>query len=364
MKIKYRCNYKDGTDWSKSSTYNILALDQLGHEVELEEISYNNGRIYTNPRIQELEGSKSDKHDIVFSHVLPMHFTNFPDVKNVGIVALETKTLENRFWLKKIRITNNIVSGNESTKDTLKKYGIESTVFNPLFDFDHVFSSPVTVNIPHLKTGFNFLFHGDSSTVKNLEATLKAFHTEFLPFEKVNLVIISDNANTEEFCNSVKKKLKLSRRAKREIIVTGPLRDNDKYSIMRHCHVTVNSSYGESWSYPTLEGLALGLPVIYCEDNGLDDILKNDYSLSVSSNKVMCYGANDSFDDLQTSTDTWQEVNVSSLKCQMRLMFIQHQNQQNEFLEMRQKATNASRQYDYKNEQTLQRMSDLLETIK
>lgn len=364
MKIKYRSNYKDGTDWSKSATYNILALNQLGHEVELEEVTYNNGQTYIHPDIQRLEGIKLDKHDIVFNHVLPVHFTNFADTVNVGVAALETKTLDNKFWLKKISLMDHVITPTLSTENALRNLGVESELFNPLFDFDYVFSSNHTINIPYLKTGYNMLFIGDTSKVKNLEAALRAFHGEFEPFEKVNLVIITNDPKTEEFCNSVKRKMKLSSRAKKEVIVTGPLRDEDRFSVMRYCHANLVPSFGESWNYGLLEGLALGILPIFCNEIGFENILSDDYSYPVKSEKVECYGANESFDDLQTSKDMWQEISVPSLRCQMRISYNHFTNYLEKHNEVRAKATNSVMRFSYNHPEALKDMEELLEKLK
>ena len=360
MKIKYRSNYKDGTEWSKAATYNVLALDKIGHEVELEEVSYNNANVYLDDRIKDIEVTKCDKYDIAINHILPMHFRNLPDTKNIGVAALETKTLSNKFWLKKFGLADNIISCNKSTQQTLEKYNLKSEVLHPLFDFDAVFSSPKTVDIPYLKTGFNFVFVGDTSTVKNLEAVVRAFHTEFEPFENVNLVIISNSANTEEFCNSVKKKLKLSGRAKKEVLVVGPTKTVDKFSVIRHCHASIIPSFGESWYYNLLECMALGVPPIYCQDNGVDDILGPDCSFAVQSKEVVCYGANDTFDDLYTSKDTWREIDVNYLKYNMRTAYSYLQSPNS----MREAVTNKAMMYHYENDKVLQQISNFLEETK
>ena len=313
MRINYISNYRDGTAWSKAATYNILAIKEAGHDVCLKSVKYNDISVLMHPEIEELENNKFDKYDMSIYQCLPSNFFyEGRDVKNVGMVSIESKSLYNEYWKKKIGIMDYNFTANESTKDTLSALKIKSDVFKQSFDFDKAYSSQKKSNIKMLNNMFNFIFIGDTSKLSNLESVLIAFHSEFDIHDQVNLIIKSE-FNTEELCNNVKKNLKLSKRYKREITLLGNVDDDSLYTLLRHCNAAIYPQRGIGWCQSALECMAIGLPIIYAENNGLDEYVSNECSLRVKSNIENCY-ASDGFEDLLTGKDQWVNPDINSLK--------------------------------------------------
>jgi len=108
MNIKYIGNFKDGTGWSKACVYNALSLSSSGENVDCEVIRYNKSDVDINPEINNLIDNKLDNYDIVINHCLPAEYKWNSSVKNVGFVALETRRLLNKLWIKKIKLMDEI----------------------------------------------------------------------------------------------------------------------------------------------------------------------------------------------------------------------------------------------------------------
>lgn len=353
MIIKYINNYKDGTGWSKAGIYNILALDCAGVKIKPSLVKYGESHdLNVIPsRIEQLEKENADikNYDAVIQHILPASYTyESSDIKNVGFFEMETSSLENLYWTKRMKLMDIIGVANKDSQKSLAKYNIKTSILPHFFDFDMVFNSKQVVNVPELDNNFNFIFVGEMIKRKNVEALLQAFHSEFENHEKVNLVIKTNNPKINDFCADIKKRLKLKLKYKQEIVITQRLSDEQLYSIMRQCHVSVMPSYGEAWSYPVIEGMALGLPAIYTNGIGVEDYCDNDSGIPVNSKEVNCYAATDTFQDLYTGKDTWREIDIIDLRYKMRSIFEMYKNNTNQYIQMRKASVDNAIKFDYK----------------
>lgn len=352
MIIKYVSNYRDGTGWAKASTFNMLALSHAGFTIVPEIVKYNKADYVLHPEILELEKNIDSKEefDTVINHILPINYKySTTDKKNYGFLELESNSLENMFWLKNIKLMDKMFVPNKASQDCLNKYNIKSKIFPHSFDFNAVNLSPKTLEVNNIKKSFNFLFVGEFSKRKNLEALIVAFHKEFETFENVNLVIKTSSENVKDLVKEVKKRIKVRSQYKEEIIITQRLSDNDLYSVMRQCHANVMPSYGEAWAYPILEGMSLGLIPIYTKGIGVSDYADSSFALEVNSKEVMCYGATDTFEDLYTGNDSWNEIDIPDLQLKMRMAYNIFQDNPRQYVDMRNAAINKSLEYDYKN---------------
>lgn len=366
MIIKYISNYRDGTEWSKAGINNILALDNAGVKVIPSLIKYQENNDSSIPyRIEELEKESVgiDKYDIVIQHVLPINYTyESSDIKQVGFFEMEALSLENIFWIKKMKLMDSVGVANKVSSKSLSKYNIKTSVLPHFFDFDAVFSSRQVVNISELNNNFNFLFVGEMIKRKNIEVLLQAFHAEFENHENVNLVIKTNNPKINDFCSDVKKRLKLKLKYKNEIVITQRLSDEQLYSVMRQCHASVMPSYGEAWSYPIIEGMTLGLPAIYTDGIGIEDYCNDRCSFAVKSKDVNCYAATDTFKDLYTGKDTWKEIDLIDLRYKMRNIFEMYKNNPSQYIEMQKSSVDNAVKFDYK--RSTEYVNKFLEEIK
>lgn len=361
MRIEYISNYKDGTSWSKAATYNILALKEAGYDIQLKMVKYNNQEVVLHPDILNLELNNFDEVDVRIHQSLPSDYLKMSNtVKDIGLAAVESRTLDALYWKKKFSFMDGMFSCNSLTQDCLNKYGINSNIFKQSFDFDRVFSSQKTSNIKALNGAFNFLYIGDGSQLNNLQALLRAFHTEFAPYEPVNLIIRSDQ-NLDELTMNVKKMLKISKRCKKEISLYGMIRDEDFYTVLRHCHAVVFPHRGMSWCQSALECMATGLPIIYTEGNGLDDYVCDKSGLPIKSSFEPCYGT-EGFEDLLTSNDQWADPSIDNLRYQLRTIYETRLMNYEDYLEMSKAAVQNASQYNYKNMKN--EITKLMENVK
>lgn len=320
MKIKYIGNFNDGTGWAKASTYNALALDAAGFDVYCEEIKYHKFSTVLEDKISELTDKKSDSFDIIVQHCLPRDYRYIGGSKNIGFVALETLNLKNVLWVKKIDMMDLVWVPNKASKECLVKSGINPDkikIFHHSFNFDKVSKSENVANVSELQYSFNFAFVGEFNKRKNLEALVLAFHNEFNKNENVNLYIKTngDPDTISKFCESVKDRMGKCNNYKKEIIVCDYLNESVLLSTLKQCHAFVMPSYGEAWSYPAMEAMAVGLPVIYTDGIGIEEY--NTGVFKVKSRIAPCYGAIETM-ELYNSDENWLEIDILDLQKQMR----------------------------------------------
>jgi glycosyltransferase involved in cell wall biosynthesis len=325
MKIKYVGNFTDGTGWAKASTYNALALHHAGYDVYCSEHKYNDLNHVLEPEITELLEKKSDSYDAIVQHVLPMDYKYYGGVKNIGFVVLENTHFTNVSWLSNIKMMDEMLVPNKASQKCLEIHGIKSRIFPHTFNFDKVHNTGTAASISELANTFNFVFIGDFCHRKNIEALLRAFHTEFDYIEPVNLYIKTWGKPFQEFesfCNDVKAKMKKQALYKKEVIVCDYLPEEVMLSTLKQCHAFVMPSRGEAWCYPAMEAMALGIPPIYTAGIGVEEYAKPDFSgLEVKSHETSCFGAVDTMSDLYTCEDRWLEIDVLDLQYRMRLLY-------------------------------------------
>jgi glycosyltransferase involved in cell wall biosynthesis len=333
MKIKYIGNFNDGTGWAKASTYNALALDAAGFDVYCEEIKYHEFTSVLEDRISQLTDKKSENFDVIVQHCLPRDYRYIGGSKNIGFVALETLNLKNVLWVKKIDMMDLVWVPNKASKECLVKSGINPDkvkIFHHSFNFDKVSKNDSGATINELRNSFNFAFVGEFTKRKNLEALVLAFHNEFNKNENVNLYIkTSGDTNTiSKFCANVKDRMGKTNNYKKEIIVCDYLNESVLLSTLKQCHAFVMPSYGEAWSYPAMEAMAIGLPVIYTSGIGIEEY--NTGVFKVKSRISPCYGAIETT-ELYNSDENWLEIDILDLQKQMRDVFNMYVANPNEY---------------------------------
>jgi glycosyltransferase involved in cell wall biosynthesis len=356
MKIKYIGNFNDGTGWAKASTYNALALHAAGHDVYCQEVKYGRNTSVLNDTILQLIDKKTDdSYDMIINHLIPNDYQYINGVKNVGIVELETITLANVTWLKNIDLMDEIYVPNKASKDCLVSSHIHPDkikIFNHMIDYAKIQNNSSKVYVEELKNTFNFVFAGEYSKRKNVEAVLRAFHTEFHYIEPVNLYIKTDNDMRviNEFKEKVYDRLRLRNRYKKEIIISEYLNEQDMWSTFKQCHAFVMPSYGEAWCYPAMEAMAMGIPAIYTKGIGIEDYAPKNANFAVESTVQPCYGAtNAHFSDIYTSHDRWLEVDILDLQKKMRDVFELYRNNRDQYDNIVNINKEAMSKYDFNN---------------
>jgi glycosyltransferase involved in cell wall biosynthesis len=326
VKVLYIGNYKDQTGWGDASLNNILAMDKAGVDVVPRAITYNNRSGFDNDRILQLEEKSADGCDVCVQHVLP-HLYNYDSNFKLNVGFLESETLDLKYsgWNNYASIMDEIWVPSNACKKSLD---IENPVhiIPHCLDFSKYQDTQSGNKIENLIGTYNFVFIGEFIERKNLKALIRAFHTEFKPWENVNLYIKTSGADlpvVQNFCNQIKRGLKVSEDYKEEVVICGKLDKQDYISTLAQCHCFVMPSYGEAFCIPALEASAIGLECLWTEGIGVEDFATGG---AVESCEEPCFGGTASLRNLYTAKNKWLTVNIEKLQEAMRKRFNDYKN--------------------------------------
>jgi glycosyltransferase involved in cell wall biosynthesis len=338
MKILYLSVYRDGTGWAEAANRYILALDAAGVEVvprpiRLEAVSHT-----PSDRVLELEKRSSKGCNVVIQHTLPymMDYNGRFDL-NVGLYFSETDSILHSSWADRLSNMDLVLGCNRQMEVAAR----DSYLFKPY----RIIPIPADVNIyrrewspldkvKQLKDEGNFVFYtvGEMIRRKNLQGLLKAFHTEFAPEEPVSLVIKTSRQGMtaqetrqkmNEFCVRIKNGLKLygggsAEHYKQEVILTERLSADDLFRLHAACDCFVQPSYGEAWSIPDFDAMAMGKTPIVTDWGGYPDYVNNDCGWLVPAYREQVFGIEESFADMYTGKESWAAVDPIVLRRAMR----------------------------------------------
>lgn len=342
-KIKYISNYTDGTGWAKAGTYNALALSTI-YDVACEERKYNESSVLLEEDLAQLLNKTMENPDYTIHHVLPVDYAKRPNTINVGFLEVEA-TISNQQWLKNISMMDFILVPDLDSFELLKMSGVTNVkIFPHSFNYTKTVGHENALKINELDQSYNFIFVGEFSVRKNIEALLRAFYAEFHHKEPVNLILKTntDKDRVQSLCSAVKQQCRKNSPCKDPVLISGYLSEPELISIMRQCHSFVTASHGEAWCYPALEALACGLDVIYPYFTGIHSYAPKTFA--VQSNRGRCYGAVDAVDGLYSCNDLWSEININELMKAMRRAFELGTSRKNKDLN-----SSIAQQYDYRN---------------
>ena len=86
------------------------------------------------------------------------------------------------------------------------------------------------------------------------------------------------------------------------------------------CDCFVMPSYGEGWCIPAFNAMGMGKTPICTEVGGINSYLSGG-GIFVDSFLEPVFGMNDTFPDLFMGNEDWKQVNISSLRKAMRLIY-------------------------------------------
>jgi glycosyltransferase involved in cell wall biosynthesis len=333
-KVIYVGNYRDGTGWGNVALNNIIAMDKVGIDVIPRCITFSKNHVILPERVLELESKSSQGADIIIQHTLPPLYQADSRFRTIGFYETETTDISDAMWPKFINQLDEAWVPNEQGKNTSLLSGVTANieVVPHCLDISQYDPNGHKMHIDELEGTFNFFFVGECVERKNIEALLKAFHSEFHPKENVRLVLKTSLPNVSpdeqvsilsEYTNNIKDKLKIRKKYKGDIIVASRLDRGDYTELLRNAHCFVMPSRGEACCVPALECALLEVPVLYAKDNGMEDYVGLDDN-SVEASWQPCYGSIDSLDGLHTSKGQWREISVSDLRDKMRKIFNLH----------------------------------------
>lgn len=337
MKILYLGHYKESSGWSNAAINQILALDKAGLDVVCRDVKLTSNEYTLDKRIEALERKSIDNVDVCIQHLLPHHYVYTEKFKkNVAYFVAETSEMQHNIWYPQLELMDEIWVPNNMMKNALE----DSKFIKPVRVVPHAFNiDDYTKEYPRLNFGlqnhtFKFYYIGELNDRKNIESIIRAFHSEFKPYEQVSLVLKVKGPNPQlvkeqcsKICTDIKNELRIHSKIqdyKNEILIT----DNTDNNIIKSLHVScdcfVSASHGEAWSIPAFEAMCFGKTPICSNEGGPRDFID-------SSNKntgylldgvySICNHQNPAFKELFTGNETWFCPSEKDLKKAMRFYY-------------------------------------------
>jgi glycosyltransferase involved in cell wall biosynthesis len=346
MKILYIGHYKDGTGWGDAAKNNIIALSKAGVDVVPRAISYNEKDSEPDEEISKLEQKSSEGCDICIQHTLPSNYVYDSNFKNIGYLATESSDFVDTAWQKNINMMDELWVPSEYVKNSCVKSGvtIPIKIAPHCLNIDSYLKAEDGAKISQLLNTFNFAFVGEFIERKNIQALIKAFHTEFHPKENVSLLIKTSGVDISVVNNLIqatKKGLKLREKYKEDIVISGKLEKKDYLSVLKQCHAFVMPSRGEGFCIPALEAMALGVPAIYTKGTAMSEFC---IGSAVESHSVACFGGMGSLPNIYTANSNWQEINIRDLQAKMRNAYTKGTD-----IDKKERCQNKAKEYSHEN---------------
>lgn len=367
MKVLLISNFSDGTGYSTAAINKALALDVAGIDVVLRNIRLGDNVTKLPARINELLDKDDTNPDVVIQYTLPHLMSYNAKVGyNIATFDYETTNFIHSSWADKLNTMDEVWVHDHSQKSALINSGVKTKarIIPHSCDVDKYKQNYLPLSINGTQNSFIFYTVGEFVRRKNFGDLIKAFHTSFDKDENVQLLIKSsvpgqNSVNAKkiitEFCNEIKRGLKIYndiKSYKQEIIITDRLSQNDIMRLHKTGNCFISTSHGEGFCYPAMDALGIGNFVIGCSIDYLNDM--NGYN--ILSYKDMAFGAVDSFNDLYTSDEGWNKIDMANLQDTMQHIYQKENNEKYEA------AINTPYQYSYENVGLL--MKEALNAIK
>jgi glycosyltransferase involved in cell wall biosynthesis len=358
-KVIFINNYREGTGYSEAGIDFILALDAAGADVVPRHLSLSGKNNEIPARVLELEQKNAKGADVNIQYTLPSLMGYNGHYRNVGLFDYETTAPCDNTWGKQLNLMDQVLVTNDlqklgcinELKIPLEKVGLISHTA----DITKYQKSYEPLDIPELKDKFVFYFIGELNKRKNLEALLKAFHLEFNKAEDVELVLKVNiyGLNHEDtmkelqkYCAKVKSGMRIYNhldRYKNEILMTQRLSQETLMSLHSTCDCFVAPAYGEGWSKPAFDAMAMGKTPIVTNVGGMSEYITEETGWPCDFSWEPAFGCDNDIPDLYTSTESWARISIDSLRQSMRAAF--------ENKDLREQKSeggiNAARQYSY-----------------
>jgi glycosyltransferase involved in cell wall biosynthesis len=312
------------------------------------------------------ENTIYDNYDAVIQKTLPHCF--FYDgryKKNIGLTELETNNLSNSECISNMNRMDEIwVPSNQENKclmksgvnkpikvisqplDTafIKKYSDHKLAFNNMID----------------KT-FKFYFIGEYTERKNIEDLIISFNLAFDIDQPVSLILktsipgispYDSNKIIEDTIESIKKKLNIRTKYKKEIIITDRLSYKDVIGLHNSCDCLVAPSYGEAFCRPAAEALCLGKTPIVTDNTGMNDFINYDNGFLIKSHRTPVYVNNRPLSkdfDIYTANEYWYRPDMYDLINKMQTVYKMHKEDRKTLEQKREIGRNNTDQFSYEN---------------
>lgn len=334
MKVLYICHAADWpSGWATAAVDYVLAMDSVGIDVVPRIVRLSRDNTAQLPsRFLELMQKDTADCDVVIQHVLPHHLQFDGHFKrNIALCVYESGGQWLHNWASKINAMDELWVPSSFTETCFIKGGVKV----PITIVPHTFSFPIAttkekLDIPELRGDYIFYTIADLNVRKNLPTIIQAFHREFTINEPVSLLIktgkfgLHPNQTLEiidKDCSSIKEHMKLYTNInlyKKEYIITLDLTREDLIKLHNTCNCYVNASHGEAWCIPLFEAMAIGNQVV--NPSKMYDY-SSPYGYDVETYTGMNLRCNDTFQQVGTSRETWQNISPVELGEKMRMAY-------------------------------------------
>lgn len=338
IRVLYVAPYYDNTGWSHAAIAYIQALDAAGVGVACRPVKLNDSPGEVPSRVLELQSRKFDRYDAVVQNLLPHQIDYHGGFRrNIALYYAETSHFRGTCWADRLNCMDEAWVCCDHNREASERSGVAVPIRVVPIPCDtsryerHSRPLPVRARFPD-----HFLFYtvGEFIRRKNFRALLAAFHLEFDVAEPVLLVIKTTPQGagahaawkTEKelslAIDQVKAGLKLYGKIehyKREIVVAEHYTDDEILRLHSSCDCGVFTSFGESWSLPAFDSMAMGKTPIVPDYGGFRQYMNRDCGWMVPVHEEPVFGTQqDTFPDLHTAREEWGSVEIGALRTAMR----------------------------------------------
>lgn len=273
--------HSEGDGWGQAAIDYAKALALTGHGLTIRPVYMTQSIAEVPVDLIEFVYSKYLTYDVIIQHCLPHMFDYYGGVKNIGLCHTETSHLQHVSWPSRLNLMDEIWVSSLEEKKNLQYSGVSTSIQIVKMPIDvQKFEQSYTNVLPALKDSFIFYFVGAFNERKNLTALLKAFHLEFAPHERVELVIKTSGPDIQiqELCQQVKSGLRIymsEKHYKSEIVVTDKLSESNLMALHYWANCFVMPSYGEAVCRPMMDALGFGKTPIVTDHTGMASYVNN-----------------------------------------------------------------------------------------
>lgn len=312
------------------------------------------------------ENSYYSKYDMVIQKTLPhCLFLNRSYTKNIGLFVLETNDISQSSCIHNINTMDEIWVPSKMEQQCLIKSGVKKPIKVISQPLDTKFiqenkDHKLEIN-PLLNQMFKFYFIGENIHRKNIKDLVIAFNLAFDYSEPVCLIIKTNSSspdknayknNLEKQINDIKQTLGISKKYKKEILITDRMSYKDIIGLHNSCDCFLCPSYGEAFCRPAAEALVLGKTPIVNQNTGMKDYINNDNGFLVKSHKtpvVQKYRSLANDFDINNANEYWYKVDIYDLIDRMRDAYSMHISNNKELIKKQQAGMAMLNNFSYEN---------------
>lgn len=366
MNILFVGPYRQNDGWGLATQSYIKALGTKYNNLTTRPIFFTSAPSEYEPDEQILayENAYFDQYDVVIQKVLPHNlFLNKKYAKNIGLFVLETNNLGQSTCINNINQMDEVWVPSNTEKLCLQKSGVIKPirVISQPLDIDFIKNNQthkLTLH-PAIDKTFKFYFIGEYNERKNVLDLVTAFHLAFDITQPVSLIIKSSIGGMspaeshrviEKDIDNLKRKLNISTKYKKELIITERLSDKDIVGLHNSGDCFVMPSMGEAFCRPAAEALVLGKTPIVTNNTGMTDYINNDNGWLIKSHKTPVILNNRPLTnefDLYNAHEYWYKIDMYNLIEHMRSVYAMHKSEKQKLADKREVGKSIIDQFSY-----------------